>query len=95
LALTTRESSCLKQLPIDYLKIDPDFVLDLATDRANQYLVRAIIGLAKDFGHQTIAEGVEDAETLALLKDSGVDLAQGFHLGRPSAPAPVRRGGRT
>jgi PAS domain S-box-containing protein len=76
----------LKRLPIDYLKIDADFVLDLATDRANQYLVRAIVGLAKDFGYQTIAEGVEDAETLALLKDSGVDFAQGFHLGRPSPP---------
>lgn len=79
----------LKKLPIDYLKIDTDFVLDLATNRANQHLVKAIVGLAKDFGYQTIAEGVEDAETLALLEDYGVDYAQGFHLGRPSASAPV------
>jgi PAS domain S-box-containing protein len=79
----------LKRLPIDYLKIDTDFVLDLATNRANQHLVKAIVGLAKDFGYETIAEGVEDAETLTLLEEYGVDFAQGFHLGRPSAPAPV------
>ena len=75
----------LKKLPIDYLKIDIDFVLDLVTNHANQHLVKAIVGLAKDFGYQTIAEGVEDAETLELLEGYGVDYAQGFHLGCPSA----------
>ncbi|MCW2988594.1 MAG: hypothetical protein JWM24_1532 [Solirubrobacterales bacterium] len=79
----------LKKLPIDYLKIDIDFVRELATNRANQHLVGAIVGLAKDFGYQTVAEGVEDAATLALLRDYGVDFAQGFHLGRPS-PAVTR-----
>jgi EAL domain-containing protein (putative c-di-GMP-specific phosphodiesterase class I) len=74
----------LKKLPISYLKIDIEFVRDLTTNRANQHLVKAIVGLAQDFGYQTIAEGVEDAETLVLLKDYGVDYAQGFHLGRPA-----------
>ena len=74
----------LKKLPITYLKIDVDFVRDLLTNRANQHLVKAIVGLAQDFGYQTIAEGVEDEQTLALLKDYGVDFAQGFHLGRPA-----------
>jgi PAS domain S-box-containing protein len=74
----------LKNLPITYLKIDIEFVRDLATNKANQYLVKAIVGLAQDFGYQTIAEGVEDAETLALLMEQGVDFAQGFHLGRPA-----------
>ncbi|MEA2440748.1 MAG: hypothetical protein QOH76_2172 [Thermoleophilaceae bacterium] len=74
----------LKNLPISYLKIDIEFVRDLTTNRANQHLVKAIVGLAQDFGYQTIAEGVEDAETLVLLKDYGVDYAQGFHLGRPA-----------
>jgi PAS domain S-box-containing protein len=78
----------LKRLPITYLKVDVDFVRDLATNRDNQYLVRAIVGLARDFGYQTIAEGVEDAETLTLLKEYGVNYAQGFHLGRP---APIDR----
>jgi PAS domain S-box-containing protein len=79
----------LKKLPIKYLKIDIDFVRELRTNRANQHLVRAIIGLAKDFGYETIAEGVEDAETLALLARYGVDFAQGFHLGRPSMLVPA------
>jgi PAS domain S-box-containing protein len=78
----------LKKLPITYLKVDVDFVRDLATNRDNQHLVRAIVGLARDFGYETIAEGVEDAETLALVKEYGVNFAQGFHLGRP---APIDR----
>lgn len=79
----------LKKLPIKYLKIDIDFVRELSTIRANQHLVKAIVGLARDFGYETIAEGVEDAETLTLLGDYGVDFAQGFHLGRPSLIAPA------
>ena len=56
----------LKTVPVTYLKIDIDFVRDLGSNPANQHLVRAIVGLADGFGYQTIAEGVEDAETLAL-----------------------------
>ncbi len=74
----------LKTFNLAYLKIDIDFVRNLHADTANQHLVRAIAGLAKDFGYQTIAEGGEDAETLAMLVDYGVDFAQGFHIGRPS-----------
>ena len=80
----------LKKLPITYLKVDVDFVRDLATNRDNQHLVRAIVGLARDFGYETIAEGVEDAETLALVKEYGVNFAQGFHLGRPTPLAAPR-----
>jgi PAS domain S-box-containing protein len=79
----------LKRLPINFLKIDIDFVRDLIANPHNQHLVRATVGLAHDFGFQTIAEGVEDAETLELLKDLKVDFAQGFFLGRP---APLRSG---
>ena len=75
----------LKNLPITYMKIDINFVLDLATNQANQHIVEAIVGLAHNFGYQTIAEGVEDAETLALLEDYGVDFAQGFHFGQPTS----------
>lgn len=74
----------LKNLPITFLKIDINFVLDLATNLANQHIVKAIVGLAHSFGYQTIAEGVEDAKTLALLEDYGVDFAQGFHFGHPA-----------
>ncbi len=74
----------LKTFNLAYLKIDVDFVRNLAADTSNQHLVKAIASLAKDFGYETIAEGVEDAETLAILVDYGVDFAQGFHIGRPS-----------
>jgi len=74
----------LKTFNLAYLKIDVDFVQNLPADTSNQHLVRAIARLAKDFGYETIAEGVEDAETLAMLADFGIDFAQGFHIGRPS-----------
>jgi EAL domain-containing protein (putative c-di-GMP-specific phosphodiesterase class I) len=74
----------LKKLPIKYLKIDTEFVRDLVTNPANQHVVNAIVNLAQGFGQQTIAEGVEDAQTLNLLRDYGVDFAQGFHIGRPA-----------
>jgi EAL domain-containing protein (putative c-di-GMP-specific phosphodiesterase class I) len=74
----------LKRLPVHFLKIDIDFVRDLLTNPADRHLVRATVGLAQDFGYRTIAEGVEDAPTLALLTDLGVDLVQGYFLGRPA-----------
>jgi EAL domain-containing protein (putative c-di-GMP-specific phosphodiesterase class I) len=77
----------LKRLPVGALKIDVDFVRDLAANPANQHLVCAIVGLAQGFQIETVAEGVEDEATLTLLSDYGVDYAQGYHLGRP-APIP-------
>ncbi len=74
-----------------YLKIDIEFVRDLTQNETNQHLVRSIIHLARGLNKQTIAEGVENEEALALLRSFGVDYAQGFHLGRPepvdAAPA--------
>jgi PAS domain S-box-containing protein len=74
----------LKRLPIHYLKIDQEFVHDLASNSANQHVVEAIVALARGFGQRTIAEGVEDQETLELLHEYRVDFAQGYHLGRPA-----------
>jgi PAS domain S-box-containing protein len=74
----------LKRFPVDYLKIDIEFVRDLPRDEASQHVVHAVVNLARGFGQQTVAEGVEDAETLALLKEFGVDYAQGYFLGRPA-----------
>ena len=74
----------VKRLPIKYLKIDIEFVRDLVASSANQHVVKAIVNLAQGFGCQTIAEGVENAETLQLLQLLGVDFGQGFHLGRPA-----------
>jgi PAS domain S-box-containing protein len=74
----------LKVLPAQYLKIDIEFVRDLATNETNQHLVKTIVSLARGLDQKTVAEGVEDERTLALLYEYGVDFAQGYHLGRPA-----------
>jgi PAS domain S-box-containing protein len=74
----------VKQLPIDFLKIDREFVRDLRTNSASLHVVQAIVNLAAGFGQKTVGEGVEDPETLDLLRTLGVDYAQGFHVGRPA-----------
>jgi EAL domain-containing protein (putative c-di-GMP-specific phosphodiesterase class I) len=74
----------LKQIPVDYLKLDIEFVRDIALNRASQHVVQAVVALARDFGLSTIAEGVEDAQALELLRSFGVDCAQGFYIARPA-----------
>lgn len=73
----------LKHLPADVLKIDGLFVRNLARDRDDLVFVRAIVDVAKGLNKVTVAEMVEDEETLALLRSVGVDQVQGYHLGRP------------
>jgi diguanylate cyclase (GGDEF)-like protein/PAS domain S-box-containing protein len=73
----------LKLLPVRYLKIDIDFVRDVARSQRDMFVVRAIVALAGDFGQQTIAEGVEDEATATVLRDLGVTYAQGYLYGRP------------
>ncbi|MDP9228465.1 MAG: EAL domain-containing protein, partial [Actinomycetota bacterium] len=74
----------LKRLPITALKIDIQFVRDLVDNPQNQHVVKAIVNLAQGFGPHTIAEGVESLATLTLLKEYGVDFAQGYAIGRPA-----------
>jgi PAS domain S-box-containing protein len=76
--------SSLKALPLDYLKIDREFVRDIGVSETDQQVVSATINLARAFGLQTIAEGVEDQPTLDVLRALGVDFAQGYFLGRPA-----------
>jgi diguanylate cyclase (GGDEF)-like protein len=73
----------LKYLPLEFLKIDGDFIGDLASNDTDQAMVRAIVGLSAQLGKATIAEFVGDAETIELLREYGVDFAQGFHVGHP------------
>jgi PAS domain S-box-containing protein len=73
----------LKSLPVDLLKIDMDFVRDLPTNEASQHVVKAVVSLARDFDQRTVAEGVENDETMRLLSDFGVDYAQGYAIARP------------
>ena len=74
----------VKRLPVDYLKIDIEFVRDLVVNQASQEVVRAIVGLARGFGQQTVAEGAEDDRSLKLLRELGVDYAQGYGIARPA-----------
>jgi PAS domain S-box-containing protein len=76
--------SYLKHLPADFLKIDIDFVRELASSETDARVIRGIVGLAREFDQTTIAEGVEDEATLLLLKELGVDQAQGYLLGTPA-----------
>jgi diguanylate cyclase (GGDEF)-like protein/PAS domain S-box-containing protein len=75
----------LKHLPVDYLKIDGSFIRNLPHDAVDQHLVQAMVQVAKGLGKQTIAEFVENEETLKLLREYDVDYAQGYHIGRPCA----------
>jgi EAL domain-containing protein (putative c-di-GMP-specific phosphodiesterase class I) len=77
----------LKHLPFDLIKIDGDFIRDLPRNDADQLTVKAIVEIARGLGKITIAEFVEEPSTVELLRDLGVDMAQGFHLGKPVAVA--------
>lgn len=74
----------LKHLPVTELKIDILFIRNLVGNEVDRRVVKSIISVAENFGMTTVAEGVEDEETSILLRDMGVDLLQGYHLGRPT-----------
>jgi diguanylate cyclase (GGDEF)-like protein len=76
--------SYLKELPIQHLKIDIEFIRDLPRSPTDQRLVQALVQFAKAFGQETVAEGIEDSDTLALVRGYEVDYAQGFHIGEPA-----------
>ena len=73
----------LKQLPVDFVKIDGSFIRHLSANRDDQVFVKALTEVARGLGKKTIAEFVEAEDTLALLRAYGVDYAQGYHIGRP------------
>lgn len=89
--------SRLKQLPVKVLKIDASFVRDMVEDASDRAIVRATVALAKALGLSTVAEGVETAAQLAMLKAMGCDAIQGYYLSRPvpaeSVPALLAQGG--
>jgi diguanylate cyclase (GGDEF)-like protein/PAS domain S-box-containing protein len=78
----------LKYLNAHILKIDGMFVRDLPNNRENQAFVKAMIDVARGLDKVTIAEFVEDAATFGMLRSFGVDMAQGYHLDRPSPQLP-------
>jgi len=76
--------SHLKRLPVDYIKIDGMFVKDILNDPMDMAIVRSITNIAHTLGKQTVAEFVESADTIRLLKECGVDYIQGFYVARPA-----------
>jgi len=75
--------SLLRQLPVDEIKIDQQFVRGLLASKQKLDIVRATLDLARNFGLRTVAEGIEDEDTLHALHDLGCELGQGFGIARP------------
>ena len=80
--------SYLQNLPVDYIKVDGNFVRNIAHNHVHQCMVDAIHRVGKAMGIRMIAEHVESAEALVLLEQIGVEYVQGFHI---AAPAPVTK----
>ncbi len=74
----------LKYFDTEFVKIDGEFIKNIAVNEKDRLFVKHINDICHEFGKKTIAEYVEDEETLMLLKEMGVDYAQGYHLGRPT-----------
>ena len=72
-----------RQLPVDQLKIDRSFVLDMLKDKEARAIVNAVVQLARTFEREVIAEGVETPAHAAALIELGCELGQGFGIARP------------
>ena len=81
----------LKHLPVDAIKIDRSFVRDLGLHPQDEALVRGIVTLGQSLGKRVVAEGVENATQLSLLRELGCDEAQGFFIARPQRAEQIER----
>ncbi|MFP5228725.1 MAG: putative bifunctional diguanylate cyclase/phosphodiesterase [Acidobacteriota bacterium] len=79
----------LQRFPFDTLKIDRTFVQGIAWDRESRLIVSSILALARSFGMNVVAEGIEDADQLEQLRTLGCPCGQGFYFARPMEPAAV------
>jgi EAL domain-containing protein (putative c-di-GMP-specific phosphodiesterase class I) len=79
----------LQRFPFDTLKIDRSFVRDIAWDHDSRLIVGSILALARSFGMDVVAEGIEDADQLEELKTMGCPCGQGFYFARPMDPAAI------
>ena len=74
----------VKRFPIDFLKIEGEFILGMKSSEKDRALVRSIVSLSHDLGIRTVAEYVEDEAVFQQVIAQGIDLAQGFHIHRPN-----------
>ncbi len=79
----------LQRFPFDTLKIDRSFVRGIAYDHDSRLIVGSILALARSFGMDVVAEGIEDADQLEELKTMGCPCGQGFYFARPMDPAAI------
>jgi diguanylate cyclase (GGDEF)-like protein len=75
--------SLLRDLPLSAVKIDRSFVRDVGKVQGSELIIQAVVDLANKLGFQTIAEGVETEEQVALLRDMGVNGLQGYYFSKP------------
>ncbi|HEX6507682.1 MAG TPA: EAL domain-containing protein, partial [Chloroflexota bacterium] len=73
----------LRRLPVDEIKIDKSFVMNMEANEGDVFIVRSVADLGHSLGLEVVAEGVENRQSLRLLTHMGCDLAQGYHLSRP------------
>ncbi len=73
----------LKHLPFDIVKIDGEFVAECNRSAVDRAILASIVGIARDLGKETVAEFVAEREVLEIVRDLGVDYAQGYHIGEP------------
>ena len=73
----------LKRMPVEEIKIDASFVSRITGSSDDAVIVRSTVDLARTLGLRSVAEGVEDPQTAAALREMGCDAAQGYHFGRP------------
>lgn len=73
----------LKHFPIDFVKIEGEFVVNMTNNEKDRSVVRCIANLAKDLGAKTVAEFVENEEVMDAVASTGIDFAQGYHIRRP------------
>jgi diguanylate cyclase (GGDEF)-like protein len=85
----------LKRLPVDELKVDRTFILNMDRDQDDAALVRGAIDLGHNLGMTVVAEGVEGAAHVAALHQLGCDIAQGYHYARPMPPNDLAKWLRT
>jgi EAL domain-containing protein (putative c-di-GMP-specific phosphodiesterase class I) len=89
----------IKCFPVDYIKIEGEFIRNMLHDETYRAFIKSIVTLAKELKIKTVAEFVEDADILQAVSALGIDYAQGYHISRPSATihvpnAPEEKQGR-
>jgi EAL domain-containing protein (putative c-di-GMP-specific phosphodiesterase class I) len=75
--------ACLRDLPLDVLKLDRGFITSLATSPASAAIVRAVADMARTLRFPVIAEGIESREQAMVVEALGCEMGQGFHYARP------------